>query len=246
MAPGHWQTKDVSVRNLHPDVQNPRLSPELRGASPRELIQYMFDHYGALDVATSIARRGYFANEPLLAVKENGRLVVVEGNRRLAALKALRQPGIIDGQHSRAVARLAAQVADPAALTAVPVTLAPSRRATDQLLAGRHVGTPVLPWRAENRARFILEKLDEGYDADQLKAELGFSAADILSAQQTRAIATMVRALPLAPEVRKKIEWTCTGLTDTQDRACSPGRMSEWNRQDDVHGVRSRTSTRRK
>ena len=46
--------------------------------------------------------------------------------------------------------------------------------------------------------------------------------------------------------VRLDDVWACPGLTDTQDRACSPGRRSEWNRQDDVHGVRSRTSTRRK
>ncbi len=48
-------------------------------------------------MAKSIVLRGYFPNEPLLAIKEKDRYVVVEGNRRLAALKALREPGLLEG-----------------------------------------------------------------------------------------------------------------------------------------------------
>src|SRR5687767_15374564 len=47
-------------------------------------------------------------------------------------------------------------------LATVPVTVAPDRRATDRLLAGRHIGTAVKAWRAENRASFILDKLTDG------------------------------------------------------------------------------------
>ena len=36
---------------------------------------------------------------------------------------------------------------------------------------------------------------------------------------------------------RAVMDWTCPDLTDTQDRACRPGRMSEWNRQDGVCGI---------
>ena len=83
----------------------------------------------------------------------------------------------------------------------VPVTIAPSRRATDRQIAGRHIGTPVLAWQAENRASFILDKLEEGYDNDQLHDQLGFTLADIQKARQTRAIADMARSidLPFAP-----------------------------------------------
>ncbi len=37
----------------------------------------------------SIGQQGYFPGEPLLAVKSNGNYIVVEGNRRLAAVKLL-------------------------------------------------------------------------------------------------------------------------------------------------------------
>jgi SpoVK/Ycf46/Vps4 family AAA+-type ATPase len=138
-------------------------------------------------------------------VKENGQLVVVEGNRRLAALKALREPGLLDGSFERQMERLARQIEDVNEIATVPVTLAPSRRATDRQIAGRHVGTPVLPWQAENRASFILDKLAEGYTNDQLRDQLGFSLADIQSARQTRAIAEIARSIDL-PEIKAKVE----------------------------------------
>ena len=97
MAQAPWKTKRLTVASLLLDEKNPRLGRETGGRAPREIVQYLFDHDKAMDVARSIASRGYFENEPLLAIVEDGHHVVVEGNRRLAALKALREPGLLDG-----------------------------------------------------------------------------------------------------------------------------------------------------
>jgi hypothetical protein len=113
-------------------------------------------------------------------------LVIVEGNRRLAALKALREPGLLEGAKRGQVERLSRRIINAQLIANVPVTVAPSRKATDRQIAGRHVGTPVLAWQAENRASFILDKLQEGYSNDDLRDELGFSLADIQEARQTR------------------------------------------------------------
>ena len=160
MAKRSWPTKRLSVASLFLDESNSRLGRETSGRAPREIIQYLFDHDKALDVARSIATRGYFENEPLLAISEGRHYVVVEGNRRLAALKALKEPGLLTGSMGRQVERLARQT-DLEAISRVPVTIAPNRRATDRLISCRHIGTPVLPWQAENRASFILSKLEE-------------------------------------------------------------------------------------
>ena len=63
-----------------------------------------------------------------------------------------------------------------------------------------------MAWQAENRASFILDKLQEGYDNDDLRDELGFSLADIQAARQTRAIADMARSLDLPEEVKAKLD----------------------------------------
>src|ERR1051325_3260015 len=162
MAKTGWQSKTLPVASLHLDAKNPRLGRETIARAPREIIQHLFEHDKALDVAQSIVARGYFPNEPLLAVREDNRYVVVEGNRRLAALKALKEPGLLEGGAARQIEKLARRVIDPELIANVPVVIAPSRRTTDRQIAGKHIGTPVLPWRAENRASFILEKLEEG------------------------------------------------------------------------------------
>lgn len=244
MASDIWPTKRLSVANLHLDAKNPRLGRETSARAPREIIQYLFEHDKALEVAQSIAARGYFPNEPLLAIKENEQLVVVEGNRRLAALKALRQPGLLEGATQRQTERLSRQIENPDDIAKVPVTLAPSRRATDRQIAGKHVGTPVLAWQAENRASFILDKLDEGYTNDQLRDQLGFNLPHIQAARQTRAIADMARSLDLPDEVRAKLENPRAKLFTTLERVfdSSVGRDYLLVQPDPDHGLRGTTA----
>ncbi len=244
MATDIWPTKRHSVASLHLDAKNPRLGRETSARAPREIIQYLFEHDKALEVAQSIAARGYFPNEPLLAIKENDQLIVVEGNRRLAALKALREPGLLEGPMQRQLERLSRQFEDPNDISSVPVTLAPSRRATDRQIAGRHVGTPVLAWQAENRASFILDKLAEGYTNEQLRDQLGFTLADIQAARQTRAIADMARSLALPEEVKAKLENPRAKLFTTLERVfdSSVGRDYLKVEPDPDHGLRGTTA----
>lgn len=244
MAMDSWPTKRLALASLHLDAKNPRLGRETSARAPREIIQYLFEHDKALEVAESIASRGYFPNEPLLAVEENGRYVVVEGNRRLAALKALREPGLLEGPVSRKVERISRRVSDPQGLVRVPVTIAPNRRATDRQIAGRHVGTPVLAWQAENRASFILEKLGEGYDNDELRDDLGFTLADIQQARQTRAIADMARSLDLPEEVKAKLDGPRAKIFTTLERVfdSSVGREYLKVEPDSGHGLHGVTT----
>ncbi len=240
----NWKTKLMSPTSLHLDTKNPRLGREHSARAPREILQYLFEHDKAMEVAESIATRGFFPNEPLLAVMENGRLVVVEGNRRLAALKALKEPALLEGACERQVERLARRIVDPNLIASVPVTIAPSRKDTDRQIAGRHVGTPVLAWRAENRASFILDKLAEGYDNDALRDELGFSVADIQQARQTRAVADMARSLDLPDEVKAKLDGTTAKVFTTLERVfdSSVGREYLHVEADPDHGLRGNTA----
>ena len=240
----NWPTTQRAVASLHLDTKNPRLGRETNRA-PRQIIQYLFDHDKALEVAQSIVARGYFPNEPLLAIEEGEHpFVVVEGNRRLAALKALREPGLLEGVYQRKLELLARQVVDPAGIAKVPVTIAPNRRATDRQVAGRHIGTPVLAWEGENRASFILDKLTEGYTDDQLRDQLEFSTADIQTARQTRAIADMARSIDLPEELTAKLDSPRAKVFTTVKRVfdSSAGRDYLMVEPDKDHGLRGRTT----
>lgn len=243
MAQTNWRTKRLSVAGLLLDEKNPRIGPAIGGRSPREIIQYLFDHDKAIRVARSIAAYGYFESEPLLAIPNGRKYVVVEGNRRLAALKALREPRLLTGARGKEVRRLSQQI-DLDAISKVPVTVAPDRRATDPIVAVRHGRTPILPWEAENRANFILEKLDEGYTNEELRDELGYTDQDIQKAKQTRAIVGMARALDLPEEVRDRVDSPRVKLFSTLTRVfeSSVGRQNLKIQSDADHGIRGFTS----
>lgn len=244
MAANDWPLRLLPVASLQLDEKNPRLLRQNVSRAPGGIIQYMFDRAKALEIADSIATRGFFPNEPLLAVKENGRHVVVEGNRRLAALKALREPELLTGAKQSSVKRLSKRIVDQNEIATVPVTVAPNRRATDAQLAGRHIGTPVLAWEAENRANFILQKLEENYDFEELRDGLGFSMADIENARRTKAIADMARSIKLPSKAQEKFDDPKSKTLTTLERVfdSSVGRDYLMVQRDSNHGFRGNTT----
>lgn len=243
--PSSWPTQRLLVASLDLDQKNPRLGGLAANSSPREITHYLFQHDKAMDVAESIASRGYFPNEPLLAIRNGKRYTIIEGNRRLAALMALREPSILTGTANRQVERLSKRIARDELLR-VPVTIAPDRKATDRQVAGRHVGSPVRAWTADNRARFILEKLDEGYSTEELLDDLGFSFGDVRSARETRAIVGMARSLDLPEDVKTKIDSPRTKVVSTLERLfdSTVGREIMHVERDPEHGYRVTTTQR--
>ena len=88
----------IEVSELAFDFKNPRLvefdlTPKTTDA---EIIGILWEAMDVREVALSIAASGFFRHEPLIVARENGRNVVIEGNRRLAAVKILLNPTAVD------------------------------------------------------------------------------------------------------------------------------------------------------
>lgn len=230
-----------AVSELHLDRLNPRLTGEVGGFDQDELIRHMFDHYKAASVAESIARLGYLPSEPVVAVYEENGLVVVEGNRRLAALKALYDPAILGPSTQETISRLSSTFEIP---SEVPVVTAPSREAADRLLVARHIGTPVLAWGPEKRAQFILTKAKQGYDDDQLKDQFGLTRGMVGDARLLNAVTEMAQSLDLDKEIKRRIAAPGSEVLTTLRRVVvsTPGRAGLKIERDPAHGVRGYTT----
>jgi hypothetical protein len=74
--------------SLRLDAKNPRLFLE-DDLSDIDLIRILWREFAVDEVALSIAANGYFVHEPLFVAFEDDNYVVVEGNRRLAAVRLL-------------------------------------------------------------------------------------------------------------------------------------------------------------
>jgi 5S rRNA maturation endonuclease (ribonuclease M5) len=76
------------------DPENPRLPSSVNGSKEQEVLAYMIDKSKIVELMLSIGEQDYFDGEPLLVIPstKKGKFIVVEGNRRLAALKLLKDP----------------------------------------------------------------------------------------------------------------------------------------------------------
>jgi hypothetical protein len=84
------------VSELLLDPINPRLGEYgiKQGATQADLLKVLWEKMAVEELAMSIAYNGYFEHEPLLVeTNAKGGLVVIEGNRRLAAVKLLLDEG---------------------------------------------------------------------------------------------------------------------------------------------------------
>ena len=83
-----WAQRTTPVSSLKLDPKNPRLPSVGKELEPREIVAGLIANEAVYDLARDIADQGYFPTEILVAITDTqGALVVIEGNRRLAAIK---------------------------------------------------------------------------------------------------------------------------------------------------------------
>lgn len=148
----------LPINVLRLDPLNPRLPEEIQGRSQEELAKFIVRTYQPLSVATSIAEHGYFESEPLIAVPEkDGTFTVVEGNRRLTAIKGLAEPELRAQFTSKQAWEAAAAQADlPADF---PVLVVEDRASVAPIIGYRHI-SGIEPWEPFAKARFIASLVD--------------------------------------------------------------------------------------
>lgn len=89
-------TEQLKTIDLHFDRQNPRLAEYgiLPTTSEEELLKILWNEMDVMELVQSICASGFFQHEALIVVEENDKMTVIEGNRRLAALKTILHPEI--------------------------------------------------------------------------------------------------------------------------------------------------------
>src|SRR5205809_25191 len=89
-----WPRTRAKVTELFLNPENIRMEMHVQ-ASQQSLINDLFVNENAMQVLESIALYGFFPDELPVVVKEKNKYIVMEGNRRVASLKALARPEIV-------------------------------------------------------------------------------------------------------------------------------------------------------
>jgi len=165
---------EVSPDELLLDPENPRLAEHAASirkddyspSAQRDLLILLWNAMAVSEIADPIAANGYFRYEPLFAERRPAGLVVIEGNRRLAAVKLLRMPAT--ERESLGVSAIGEPT--PAALATLdPLPVVVGTR--DELWT--HIGYKHVhgaqPWTSLSKAQYI----------DHLHREQGIPLAEI-------------------------------------------------------------------
>ena len=158
--------REKNVSDLLLDLENPRLLEQTKFNNQKDALDYMVAKYAVEELIKAIGENGYFSGEPLVIIKNkvDSGYIVVEGNRRLAALKILNNPELAKDGAIKKLAKSAKQTP-----LNIPCVEFKNRDEVLSYLGLRHV-VGVKSWGPLAKARYIekmLENLEENIPTDK-------------------------------------------------------------------------------
>jgi hypothetical protein len=201
---GGWKEKTLSVTSLQLDHKNPRI-PEL-GHEPtqRDIVAELVEHDNVYELAKDISDQGYFPTELLIGVVEDSKDIIVEGNRRLAALKLLLSPDLAPDEHIKKFRLLQGNVS-PETIKKVRVCFAPSREAAPPLIINRHTRTGVERWKPAQQAKYLRSFAMAGMSMDDLATYLGVTRSELTDNFRTDTMYRIAQSLDLPEDIGKVV-----------------------------------------
>lgn len=146
------QATKVAVELLRFDSANPRYSGE-RLKNDSEIIRFLYVSADLTELLQSIAANGYIDIEPLVVTASGNNYIVLEGNRRLAAIKLLSNPGL-----AKACDIPTPEITDQAKGTLAEVTVyrVKGREQARDFIGFKHINGPYR-WDSLAKARFAAD-----------------------------------------------------------------------------------------
>ena len=174
----------VPVERLRLDCRNPRLLGTDEDASDEAIIARLYLSSGLGELLQSISANGYMDIEPLVVICgrdiDNGDLTVLEGNRRLAALRLLREPGLADRIASSQGFPITVPRIDKslrATLNHVSVYPVADRERVRPLIGFKHINGPA-KWDTYTKAQFVARWYEAGRSEGIDLADIALSIGD--------------------------------------------------------------------
>lgn len=157
------------LTSLALDLDNYRIP--VRQEDENAALNYLFASEDVLEAAKMIVRDGYFDNEVPIVVRDGEQLIVLEGNRRVSALKVLADPALVpdhEAQVNGLLKRYATEAEDLP--SAIRVLVAPSRASAAPHVARLHTTVPKKRWSRDQQAKYYFSLLGPTTTVEDVKS----------------------------------------------------------------------------
>ena len=141
----------INLNKLYLDDFNPRLPTSYHGKSEENIIEYLLLEAWTLELMQAIGENDFFPGEQLLVVKVNEKYKVIEGNRRLTAVKLLNDFSIATVKKN-----IVRQIYDEAKYRPqeIPCLVFDEEEEIHKYLGYRHI-TGIKSWNLNEKAKYL-------------------------------------------------------------------------------------------
>ncbi|MDE2515445.1 MAG: hypothetical protein KGL12_05425 [Rhodospirillales bacterium] len=171
-------TTKISVDWLKLDRENPRLVGISARTTEESIIAQLYRGEELGELLQSIAANGYLDIEPLIVLLDpaDQKFTVLEGNRRLAAIRLFREPALIDAIAKNERLKIGVPEITPTALATfseVSVYRVPDRNAARSFIGFKHINGAA-KWESYAKAKFAAEWYKSGsVSLEQISEKIG-------------------------------------------------------------------------
>ena len=165
----------VPPKDLLFDLHNPRLALELAdcgdgGLSIVQAIEYLNDNSDLQELITSIARNGYIPFEPLIVIAEGDKYKVLEGNRRLAAIKLILDADLRKKTGIPVNQKIEQHVLD--SMKKISIYKVDKAEEAVALIGFKHIKGPY-KWNSFAKAQYVTKQYKNGSSIADISQEIG-------------------------------------------------------------------------
>jgi len=168
----------MHINQLVLDKQNPRLSEFGidNNSQEKDILEVLWDAMAVNELMYSIISNGFWDYEPLavMRLENSNQYVVLEGNRRFAAVTLIHKPDLIGDKMPQEIRRLLSAKREILEQTmSLPVIVVNSRKEAWRFIGFKHVNGPA-KWGSFAKAKYIAQvHNDFGISLDDIALQIG-------------------------------------------------------------------------
>lgn len=176
----------IPIEQLLLDMENPRLAWRGGSNTQFDMVKLLWSEMAVDEVAFSIAENGYFRSEPLFVIAQNPeekdpnkrRFIVLEGNRRLAAVMLLRDEKLRERVKATELPLISEE--RRSSLDSLPAIIYSDREQLWTAIGFRHING-IKPWDSFSKAKYIAGVLENfGKSLDEIAQRIGDRHATVV------------------------------------------------------------------